>query len=72
MDPIILANSSPSLLNKIDVGIPLKLKFFAKVVGGSKYISKFFISNSSKNFKAFSKLSLPIFIGIIFRLFKSL
>ena len=43
IEPNILANSNPSLLIKIDVGIPLRLNFLAKVTGGSKYNSKFFI-----------------------------
>ena len=57
IDPIILANSYPSLLNKIDVGIPLNPNFFAKVIGESKYIFKFLIFRSLKNFEDFSKLS---------------
>ena len=36
IEPIILANSWPSLSIKIDVGIPLKENIFANVVGGSK------------------------------------
>ena len=36
IEPIILANSWPSLLIIIDVGTPLKENFFANVVGGSK------------------------------------
>ena len=36
IEPIILANSCPSLLIMIDVGTPLKENFFANVVGGSK------------------------------------
>ena len=35
IDPIILANSLPCLLNKIVVGTPLKANFFAKVTGAS-------------------------------------
>ena len=37
IEPIILANSCPSLLIRIDVGTPLKENIFANVVGGSKY-----------------------------------
>ena len=37
IEPIILANSCPSLLIRIDVGTPLKKNIFANVVGGSKY-----------------------------------
>ena len=36
IEPIILANSWPSLLIKIVVGTPLKVNIFANVVGGSK------------------------------------
>ena len=36
MDPIIRANSFPSLLNIIVVGTPLKENFFANVIGVSK------------------------------------
>ena len=36
IDPIILANSNPSLLIRIEVGIPLNPSFFANVDGESK------------------------------------
>ena len=36
IEPIILANSWPSLLIKIDVGTPLRENVLANVVGGSK------------------------------------
>ena len=36
IEPIILANSCPSLLIRIVVGTPLKVNIFANVVGGSK------------------------------------
>ena len=49
IDPIILANSNPSLLIKTVVGIPLSPSFLAKVVGGSKYKSKLLIFKSLKN-----------------------
>ena len=39
---MILANSNPSLSIKIDVGIPLKENFLAKVMEESKYKLKFF------------------------------
>ena len=71
MEPIILANSLPCLLNKMVVGTPLKENFFAKVIGESKYNFKFLIFNSEKNFEDFSMLSWPTFIGNILRLFSS-
>ena len=36
IEPIILANSLPSLFIRIEVGTPLNENFFANVVGGSK------------------------------------
>ena len=65
MDPITLANSFPSLLNKIVVGTPLKAKTLDKVIGLSKYILRFSIFKSLKNSLDFFKLSFPMFTGKI-------
>ena len=38
IEPIILANSCPFLLIRIDVGTPRKENFLARVIGESKYV----------------------------------
>ena len=64
--PIILANSSPFLFNKIDVGNPLRENFFGRLIFLSKKISRFSIFSFLKKLIEFEIGSCPTFIGIIF------